>query len=131
MITDPIGDFIIRIKNAGAVKHESIALPYSKVKAAVADVLSKAGFVGSVEKKGKGTAKTLTVGLLYKKNGSPRVEDVKRISKPGRRIYKSVKEIFPVRYGKGALILSTSKGIMTNSEAKKAGLGGEALFEIW
>ncbi len=131
MVNDPIGDFITRIKNASAVGHESLSLPYSKLKAAVADVLASAGYVASSEKRGKKTNKTLTVGLLYKKDGSPRISEVKRISKPSRRIYRSVKEIFPVRYGKGSLILSTSKGIMTGKEAKKAKLGGEVLFEIW
>ncbi len=131
MITDPIGDFIIRLKNAGAVKHESVTLPYSKLKAAIAKVLEKAGYIASVNKSGKKTNKTLTVELLYKKDGSTRISEVKRISKPGRRIYRSLKEIFPVRYGKGSTILSTSKGIMTDKEAREKKLGGEALFEIW
>ncbi len=131
MVNDPVGDLITRIKNAGAVGHESLSLPYSKLKAAVADVLERAGYIKYSEKKGKKTNKTLTIGLLYKKDGTPRITEAKRISKPGRRIYRGVKEIFPIRYGKGSIILSTSKGIMTGKDAKKAKLGGEALFEIW
>ena len=131
MVGDPIGDFIIRIKNAGAVGHETVSLPYSKLKFAVAEVLQKSGYIKSFDKSGKKVRKTLSVKLLYNKDGSPRIASVKRISKPGRRIYRGVKEIFPVRYGKGSLILSTSKGIMTDKEAREGKLGGEALFEIY
>ena len=131
MVGDPIGDFIVRLKNAGAVKHESVSLPHSKMKMAVADVLKSAGFVKDVEKRGKKVRKTIHVDLLYKTDGTPRITEVKRISKPGRRVYKGVDEIFPVRYGKGLLVLSTPKGILTGQDARKAGVGGEALFEIW
>ncbi len=131
MVGDPIGDFIIRIKNAGAVGHESVSAPYSKFKASVADVLERAGYIKSVTKSGKKIRKTLTVELLYKKDGSARISEVKRISKPGRRIYKQITNIFPVRYGKGSTILSTSKGVMTDKEAREAKLGGEILFEIY
>lgn len=131
MVGDPIGDFIIRLKNAGAVGHESVTAPHSKLKMAVAEVLSKEGFVGAVEKSGKKVRKSISVQLLKKNDGSPRISEVKRLSKPSRRIYKSVNEIFPVRYGKGALILSTPKGILTGKDARKEGVGGEALFEIW
>ncbi len=131
MVGDPIGDFIIRLKNAGAVAHESVSIPHSKMKMAVAEVLHKAGYIKNVEKRGKKIRKTIHVDLLYKEDGTPRITEVKRISKPGRRMYKSVDEIFPVRYGKGTLVLSTPKGILTDKEARKESVGGEALFEIW
>jgi small subunit ribosomal protein S8 len=131
MVGDPISDLITRIKNAGSVRKDEIVVPYSKFKHAVADALSKAGFVGAVEKGGKGIAKELTIGLLYKADGKPRIMDVKRISKPGRRLYKNVKQIFPVRYGKGAAFFSTPAGILTDTEARKAKVGGEELFKIW
>ncbi len=131
MVNDPISDLIIRIKNASRVGKSFVALPHSKLKASVADTLHKAGFVGEVSKEGKGVKKTLIVEILYKKDGSPRIMDVKRISKPGRRLYKSVKHIFPVRYGKGASIFSTPKGILTDVEARKERVGGEELFKIW
>jgi len=131
MVGDPIGDFIIRLKNAGAVKHESVSIPHSKMKMAVAEVLKSEGFIKNVEKQGKKVRKTIYVELLYKKDGTPRITDVKRISKPGRRVYKATEEIFPVRYGKGILVLSTPKGILTNAQARKECVGGEALFEIW
>ncbi len=131
MVGDPISDLITRIKNAGNVGKESLEMPHSNLKASVAQALSKAGFLGEISKEGKGVKKTLIIELLYKNNGSPRIIDLKRVSKPGRRLYKSVKHIFPVRYGKGAAIFSTPKGILTDTEARKERVGGEELFKIW
>jgi small subunit ribosomal protein S8 len=131
MVQDPISDFIVRLVNAGAVKKASILLPHSALKQSIAETLEKAGFVGVVEKKGKKVKKTLEVGLLYKEDGSPRISGVKRISKPGRRMYTTAGKIVPVRYGYGNLILSTPKGILTDKEARKENVGGESLFEIW
>ena len=98
---------------------------------AVAEKLKDAGFVTAVEKKGKKIKKTLDVTLKYDESGKHVIQDVKRISKPGRRMYKGVLDIHSVRYGHGALILSTPKGIKTDKEARKEMVGGEALFEIW
>ena len=131
MVGDPIGDFIIRLKNAGAVKHESVSVPHSKLKMAIAEVLKDAGFVKNVEKRGKKIRKTIAVDLLYNKDGSPRITEVKRISKPSRRIYKAAGEIHPVRYGKGEVIVSTPRGVLTGAQARKERVGGEVLFEIW
>ena len=93
--------------------------------------LKEAGYVKAVEKKGKKVKKTLDIMLVYTQGGEPKIQGVKRISKPGRRLYKSVHDITSVRYGSGALILSTPKGIKTDKEARKEKIGGEALFEIW
>jgi small subunit ribosomal protein S8 len=131
MVTDVIGDFIIRLQNAGAIGKASASIPYSAFKMAVAEKLKDAGYVKGVEKKGKKVRKTLDVVLKYDDGGAHAIQGVKRISKPGRRMYKSVLEIHPVRYGQGALILSTPKGVMTDKEARKEKVGGEALFEIW
>jgi small subunit ribosomal protein S8 len=131
MANDPIGDLIIRLTNAGAIKKPSLSVPFSNFKMAVAEKLVSAGYIASVEKKGKKVKKTLDIVLKYDHQGMPRISGVKRISKPGRRMYKSVLEIVPVRYGKGSLILSTPAGVMTDKEAKTAKVGGEALFEIW
>ncbi|OGG69368.1 30S ribosomal protein S8 [Candidatus Kaiserbacteria bacterium RIFCSPHIGHO2_12_FULL_53_13] len=131
MVSDTVGDFIVRIKNAGFVKKASVSVPYSALKHAIAEKLKDAGFVKSIEKKGKKVRKTLDIVLKYNEEGLPVVNGVKRISKPGRRLYRSVREIMPVRYGHGVLILSTPKGIKTGSEARKEKVGGEALFEIW
>ncbi len=131
MVNDPVGDFIIRLTNAGAIKKASVSVPFSNFKLSIAEKLKEAGYVAAVEKKGKKIKKTIDVVLKYDQQGMPRISGVKRISKPGRRMYKSVLEIIPVRYGKGSLILSTPTGIKTDKEAKTAKVGGEALFEIW
>lgn len=131
MITDVIGDFIVRLQNAGAIRKPSVSIPYSAYKMAIAEKLKDAGFVKGVEKKGKKVRKVLDVALKYNDEGVHAIAGVRRISKPGRRLYKSVHEIHPVRYGRGALILSTPKGIKTDTEARKEMVGGEALFEIW
>ena len=130
-MTDRIGDFIIRLKNAGAVKKQSVSIPYSSFKAAIAEKLKEAGYIKAVEKRGKKVKKSLEVILKYDNKGTPVIQGVKRVSKPGRRLYRSVLEISPVRYGHGALILSTPKGVLTDKEARKEKVGGEALFEIW
>ena len=131
MTNDPVGDFIIRLTNAGAIKKASVSVPFSNFKMAIAEKLVAAGWVSGVEKKGKKIKKTLDIVLKYDAQGFAHINGVKRISKPGRRMYKSVLDIVPVRYGKGALILSTPEGIKTDKEAKKEKVGGEALFEIW
>lgn len=130
MVSDPISDFIIQLKNASLIGKESVALPYSKLKFAVAEKLAERGYVASVQRRGKKARKVLEVELSYN-NGVSKIKDVSRVSKPGRRVYYSVSTIRPVRFGKGALILSTPKGILTGEEARKEHVGGEALFKIW
>ncbi len=130
-ITDPIADLVVRIKNAGAVNKKQISVPYSKLKHAVADALVRAGFVSSVEKEGKGTSKVLIITLAYTEGGKPKIEHFKRVSKPGRRLYKSVKEIYPVKQGRGIAVYSTPKGVLVDTEAKKENVGGEILFEVF
>lgn len=127
---DTIGDFIIRLKNAGAVGHENVSLPHSKLKEAIARKLEAAGYVAAVEVKGKDVKKSLEVTLKYEA-GRHAISDVQRVSKPGRRLYTKVEEIYPVKFGKGHLILSTPKGILTDKEARTEKVGGEQLFKIW
>ncbi len=131
MVTDPIADLITRLKNAGAVNKQTVSIPFSMFKLAIAEKLQAAGYVKAVEKKGKKVKKTLDVMLKYNERGEHAINGVKRISKPGRRMYRSVHELRPVKYGHGALFLSTPEGIMTDEEARKEKIGGEALFEIW
>ncbi|TAJ14297.1 30S ribosomal protein S8 [Patescibacteria group bacterium] len=131
LITDPIGDFIVRLKNATDVRKGSISVPYSKLKFAVAMTLKKSGYVGEVSESGSGTNRMLVVGLVYSTEGLPKIQGVKRISKPGRRLYAKAREVFPVKYGKGLLVLSTPQGIVTDREARQNRLGGERLFTIW
>ena len=131
LITDPIGDFITRLKNASMVKKASMSVPFSNVKHAVALTLKKNGYVGEISESGAGVTKTITVALLYDETGSPKIHDVDRVSKPGRRLYTGVKHIHPIKYGKGLMILSTPRGILTDSEARENRVGGETLFVIW
>lgn len=130
MVNDPVADLINRLRNAGAVKKANVSVPFSALKYAIAEKLKAAGYVQGVEKKGK-KVKTLDVTLKYDTAGSHVIHGVKRVSKPGRRMYKSVHEIGLVRYGHGDLILTTPKGVMTGKEARKEKVGGEAMFEIW
>ena len=130
MVSDTVGDFIIQLKNAGMVGKTSVSLPYSKLRHAIADKLAEAGYVAAVEVKGKDIKKTLEVALKYN-NGRHEISGVKRVSKPGRRLYSKVAEIYPIKFGKGHMILSTPAGILTGEEARKANVGGEQLFTIW
>jgi small subunit ribosomal protein S8 len=127
---DTIGDFIVRLKNAGAVGHQNVSLPHSRLKEAIARKLEAAGYLAGVEVTGKDVKKTLEVTLKYEA-GKHVISDVQRVSKPGRRLYTKVEEIFPVKFGKGNLILSTPKGILTDKEARSERVGGERLFIIW
>ena len=129
-MTDPISDFIIRLKNASVVRHEAIILPYSNLKNALGIALLKSGFIRSVVKRPNKVGAALEVGLIYE-NGKPKIKGVERISKPSRRVYLGVKDIRKVKEGYGALIISTPKGILSDKEARKEMVGGEALFKIW
>lgn len=129
-MTDPIADMIIRIKNAGDSRKETVSIPYSNLKFEICSVLSKHGMVGAVAKKGKKVTKSLEVTLKYE-NDMPYIQGVKRVSKPSKRVYRKASEIKPVKSGYGNLILSTPRGLLTDIEARKAKVGGEALFQIW
>jgi len=130
MVTDPIGDMLVRIVNASRVRHASVNIPLSRVKLSVAETLERNGYVQNIVTKGKKVKKVFSVDLEYV-NGEPKVHEVKRVSKPSRRVYMSVGDIIPVRQGLGKLVLSTPKGILTGEEAKKENVGGEVLFTIW
>lgn len=131
MVGDPVGDFIVQITNAGAVRKASISVPYSMLKEAIAEKLVEKGYIASVEKHGKKVKKTLEVALRYNADGTAFVRGVKRVSKPGRRLYTKATEIHPVKFGKGLMVLSTPKGILSGDEARKEKVGGEQMFIIW
>lgn len=130
MITDRVGDFIIRLKNAGAISQTSVTLPHSNHLEAIAKKLNQLGFVGEVSTVKK-DHKMLEVALAYDERGDHRIRGVKRISKPGRRLYAPASEAHTVKNGQGARILSTPKGVLSDAEARKVRAGGETLFEIW
>lgn len=131
MVGDPVGDFIVRLTNAGAVHKETVSLPYSRLKHAIADKLVARGYLTEAKMQGKKVKKTLEVGLRYNADGSAYIRGVKRISKPGRRMYIKSAEVFPVKFGKGIIVLSTPEGILSGDEARKQKVGGEQLFMIW
>ena len=126
-MTDPIADMLNRIKNAQAAKHKTVSFNFSKAKYEIASILQSCGLVESVEKKGKKEKKLIKIS--FKEKDLPL--KLKRISKPGQRIYVSAKNIKPVKSGYGISIISTSKGLMIGKKAKKNKLGGEILCEIW
>lgn len=131
MVGDTVGDFIIRLKNAGAVKKDTVSVPYSKLRHSIADKLVEAGYLVAASTKGKEVqSKTLEVTLKYE-HGAHRINGVKRVSKPGRRLYTKVADLHPIKFGRGHLILSTPAGILTNEEAQAKKVGGEQLFIIW
>lgn len=130
MVSDRVGDFIIRLKNAGAIGQEVVLVPHSNHLEAIAKKLKELGFVSDVSV-GKKTPKTLEVTLAYDEHGTHKITDVKRISKPGRRLYASSTEAHAVKNGFGSRILSTPKGILSDREARRDHVGGETLFEVW
>jgi small subunit ribosomal protein S8 len=131
MVGDSVGDFIIQLKNAGMVGKKQVSIPYSKLKAAIADKLVAEGYLVKAEKDGKKATKSLEVTLKYNEKGAHAISGVKRVSKPGRRLYIKSSEVYPIKFGKGRIILSTPAGILTGEEARKQNVGGEQLFIIW
>lgn len=127
---DPITDMLNQIRNAQAVSKPRVILPFSNFKHEIAKILEKEKFIKGSEKKGKKTKKILEIILKYD-NKTPAISGLRKISKPGQRIYAPVREIRRVRDGYGIAIISTSKGLMTNKEARKQKLGGEIICEIW
>jgi len=127
---DQISNMIIQLKNAGFAGHDKVDIPYSRLKHSIIEVLKKEGFVRDVVMGIKGGKKVLNVDL-FMDNRVPKIKGVQRLSKSSRRVYKKSSDIRAVKSGYGAIILSTSKGVMSGREAKNSALGGEALFSIW
>lgn len=130
-MVDPISDMIVRLKNAGLAGRSSVVFPASALKLAIAEKLRQAGYVKSVNSRGKKVKKSLEVELVSAPNGETKIEDIQRVSKPSRRVYHNHREIRSVRQGHGLAIYSTPKGILTDKEARTAKVGGEILFKIW
>jgi len=129
-MTDPITDMLNQIRNAKAVEKPEVSIPLSKAKYEIAKVLMKEGFIGEVKKVAKGKIKVMKIVLKYDE-GVSKISDLRRVSKPGQRIYSKVSEIKRIKGGYGISIISTSKGLMTNKEAHKLKLGGEVICEVW
>jgi small subunit ribosomal protein S8 len=128
--TDPIADMLTRIRNALAVRQEEVRMPYSKIKHSVADILAANKYITGTSIEGEGVDKALVLTILGTNGISP-ITELSRVSKPGRRIYAKVKDIPVIKQGRGLVIVSTSKGIMTGNDAKAKMLGGEVLCKIY
>jgi len=132
---DPIADMLTRIRNAQRAGKANVLVGYSKLRLALANILQKEGFVESVEIDKKGVSEQIQIGLKYYQVSNtskiPAIKELRRISKEGQRVYVRNKEVKKVKNDYGIAIISTSKGIMTGTEAKKNGLGGEYICEIW
>lgn len=129
---DTISDMLTRIRNACAVRHPSVLIPSTKMTRNIAEVLKSEGFIGDVDESGEGIKKNLVISLKYKsKTRKPIIQNIRRVSKPGLRVYSNRRELPRVLGGIGIAIISTSKGIMTDREARKQGIGGEILCYVW
>ena len=130
-ITDTIADMLPRIRNASSAKHESVDVPASKVKKAIAQILLDEGYIQSFSVEEDGKQGVIHITLKYGQNKSQVISGIRRVSKPGLRIYTNVEDMPKVMTGLGIAILSTSKGIMTDKQARKANVGGEVLAFVW
>jgi len=131
MHTDPIADMLTRIRNAVAVKHETVMIPHSRTKEQLAKLLQKEGFLKDVHVKKRGVKGYLIVSIAYQEDGTPSFHGSKRISKPGKRIYSGAKTLYPIRGGYGHAIISTPEGLLTDREARRKKIGGEIFCYVW
>ncbi len=129
-MTDTVADLIIRIKNAYMAKHKTVVMPASKLRENIVKILVEGGYVSSYEREAGKPQDTLSIDLRYI-NGKPAVVDVKRVSKPGRRVYSSSEQLPKVLGGYGTCVISTSQGVMSDKEARQKKIGGEVLFQVW
>jgi small subunit ribosomal protein S8 len=128
--TDPIADMLTRIRNAAAVRRHQVSLPHSALKQSVAELLKANNYVSGVKVDSDGAKKTLIIDISSPESACP-ITEIKRLSTPGRRLYVGSKEVPVVKQGRGIVILSTSKGLMTGKEAKAQGVGGELLCSVY
>jgi len=132
---DPIADMLTRIRNAQRAGHKTVSFPGSKVKLAILRVLEARGFIGAVTKETDGPKETLVVALKYSEKASlqlePAIQELRRISKEGNRVYAKKGEVKKVKNGYGVAVVSTSKGVMAGEDAYRQGLGGEYICEVW
>ena len=130
-MTDPVADFLTRLRNANSAFHEEINLPYSKLKANIAEILKAEGYIAAITITDAAVGKNLNVELKYGPNRERSISGIKRVSKPGLRVYAKSTEIPRVLGGLGIAILSTSSGLLTDRQATKKGVGGEVIAYVW
>ena len=131
MMTDPIADMLTRIRNAVRIERPVVEMPHSKVKRGVAEVLKREGYIWDFEEVATAPANQLKLHLKYGPNGERVIRHIRRVSKPGRRIYSGATQLRPVLNGMGISIISTSRGVISDREARQRKLGGEVLCELW
>ena len=130
-MTDPIADMLTRIRNGLSARHDTVAVPASKIKVEIARILKEEGYISNYSVDGEGKDKAITIELKYGQNGSKIISGIKRISKPGLKVYAKNDALPRVLNGLGIAIISTSKGLMTDRDARKAKLGGEVIAYVW
>ena len=131
-MSDPIADMLTRIRNANTAKHDTVEIPASKMKTAIAEILLKEGFIKAYDIKEEGSFITIVITLKYGANKNEKIiTGLKRISKPGLRVYAGAEELPKVLGGLGIAIISTNKGLLTDKEARKQNVGGEVLAFVW
>ncbi len=131
MMTDPISDMLTRIRNAGIARQSQTECPFSKQKLAIAKVLAEAGFIENVRAESSEGRPVLVMAIRYDDQAKPLIDGIRRVSKPGRRVYVGARDIWKVRNGLGISVISTSKGILSDSGAREASIGGEVVCEVW
>ena len=130
-MTDPVADFLTRLRNANTAHHDSMSVPYSKLKGSIAEILKSEGYIASFKVEDAKVGKTMSIDLKYGPNRESSIAGIKRVSKPGLRVYAKSNELPKVLGGLGIAILSTSSGLLTDRQASKKGVGGEVLAYIW
>ena len=130
-ITDPIADMLTRIRNAGSAKHETVDVPASKMKKAIAEILLEEGYIKGVQYIDEGVQGTIRITLKYGQNKEAAITGLRRVSKPGLRVYAGVEDMPSVLRGMGIAIISTSKGIVTDKKARSLHVGGEVMAFVW
>ena len=131
VMTDPIADMLTRVRNANSAYHETVSMPYSKLKSHVAEILQQEGYIASWSMQDAEVGKTLTIALKYGPNRERSIAGLRRVSKPGLRVYAKSSNLPRVLGGLGVAILSTSSGLLTDRQANKQGVGGEVLAFVW
>ncbi len=131
MMTDPIADMLTRIRNAGSARQTETLCPASKLKLAIAKLLKEEGFLADVHVEARGGHPVMVLGIRYDEEGRALIDGIRRVSKPGRRVYVGKDEVPKVRAGIGLAVISTSRGILSDRGAREAAVGGEVVCEVW
>jgi small subunit ribosomal protein S8 len=130
-MTDPVSDMLTRVRNATMVRHDRTDIPASKMKLALAKILKQEGFIRTFKVLEEGPQGVIRIYLKYADDGEPVIHGMRRVSKPGRRVYRGVEDLPKVRNGLGVAVVSTNRGVLTDEQARSLRVGGEVLCEIW